>query len=89
MHRGVCSALHPQTKGQESIGGEDDNGQNLEELVRRMETLERENRELREALGSGAPERESERPQQQPQAREMTVASSKTVRRLLLGPRDE
>jgi hypothetical protein len=80
------------------MGGED-NGQNLEELARRMEAqaqrmeaLERENRELREALGSGASEREGETPHQQPQAtqaREMTVASSKTVRGLLLGPRDE
>jgi hypothetical protein len=71
------------------MGGEDHNEHSLEELARRMEALERENRELREALGSGAPERELERPQQQPQAREMTVASSKTVRGLLLGPRDE
>jgi hypothetical protein len=70
------------------MGGEEDNRQNLEELARRMEALERENRDLREALGSGAPDRESERPQQ-PQAQEMTVASSKTVRGLLLGPRDE
>jgi hypothetical protein len=83
------------------MGGEDDNGQNLEELARRMEeqaqkleALERENRELREALGSGASHRDLERPQQQPppqatQAKEMAVASSKTVRGLLLGPRDE
>jgi hypothetical protein len=69
--------------------GKEDNGQNLEELARRMEALERENRELREALGSGASERQLESPQQQPQAKEMTVASSKTVRGLLLGPRDE
>ena len=67
------------------MGGEDDNRQNLEKLARRMEALERENRELREALGSGAPDRELERPQQ-PQAKEMPVASSKTVRGLLLGP---
>jgi hypothetical protein len=67
----------------------EDNGQTLEELARRLEALERENRELREALGSGASHRELERPHQQPQAREMTVASSKTVRGLLLGPRDE
>jgi hypothetical protein len=70
------------------MGGEDDNRQNLEKLARRMEALERENRELREVLGSGAPDRELERPQQ-PQAKEMPVASSKTVRGLLLGPRDE
>lgn len=74
------------------MGGVDDNGPNLDDLARRMEALERENRELREALGSGASDHELETPQQQPQvtqAREMTVASSKTVRALLLGPRDE
>jgi hypothetical protein len=57
-----------------------------------MEALERENRELREALGSGASDRRSETPQQQPrstQGKVMTVASSKTVGGLLLGPRDE
>jgi hypothetical protein len=76
--------------------GAEDNGTNLEELARRMEeqaqrleALERENRVLREALGSGASDRELESPQQQPQAKEMTVTSSKTVRGLLLGPRDE
>jgi hypothetical protein len=84
-------------KEQESMGGED-GGQNLEELARRMEAqakrleaLERENQELREALGSGTSEREGETPHQQPQAtqaKEITVASSKTVRGLLLGPRD-
>jgi hypothetical protein len=71
------------------MGGEDDNGQNLEELTRRMEALERENRELREKLGGGASDREVEGLQQRSQPREMTVASSKTVRGLLLGPRDE
>ncbi|MCA1687428.1 MAG: hypothetical protein LC714_02260 [Actinobacteria bacterium] len=74
------------------MGGEDNNGQNLEELAQRLEALERENRELREALGSGASDRQSETPQQQPQAtqgKKMTVASSKTVRGLLLGPRAE
>jgi hypothetical protein len=80
------------------MGAEDD-GQNLEELARRMEAqaqrleaLERENRELREALDDGASDRELETPQQQPQAtraKEMAVASSVTVRGLLLGPRDE
>jgi hypothetical protein len=69
------------------MGEEDDHGPNLEELARRMEALERENRELREALG-GASGHEAER-RQQPQARDTTVASSKTVRGLLLGPRDE
>jgi hypothetical protein len=52
MHRGgvfaLCSAL--QEKERESMGTEDDNGPNLEELARRMEALERENRELREAV---------------------------------------
>src|SRR5215218_1139325 len=73
------------------MGGED-NGPNLEELARRMEALERENQELREALGSGASDRRVETPQQQPQAtqaKEVAVASTKTVRGLLLGPRDE
>jgi chromosome segregation ATPase len=75
----------------------EDNGRNLEELARRMEAqaqkleaLERENRELREAVGASEPELET--PQQQPQAtqaRDMTPGSSKTVRGLLLGPRDE
>jgi hypothetical protein len=72
--------------------GAEDNGPNLEELARRMEALERENRELREELGSRAPEREFETPQQQPQAtqaKEMTDASSKTVGGLLLGPRNK
>ena len=68
--------------------GAEDNGPNLEELARRMEALERENRELREELGSGASEREFGTPQQQPQApqaKETTDASSKTVSGLLLG----
>jgi hypothetical protein len=67
-------------------------GQNLEELARRLEALERENRGLREALGSGTPDHELETPQQRPQAPQAqgtTVASSETVRDLLLGPRDE
>jgi hypothetical protein len=79
------------------MGGEDSR-QNLEELARKMEAqaqrleaLEQENRELREALGSGASERQLERPQQPQttQAKEMPVASNMTVRGLLLGPRDE
>ncbi len=72
------------------MGGED-HGPNLEEVARRIEALERENRELHEALRSGAADREAETPQQQPQAiraKEMPVASSKTVRGLLFGPRD-
>jgi hypothetical protein len=65
---------------------------NLEELARRLEALEQDNRELREALGSGASNCEPESPQQQSQvtrAREPSVASSKTVRSLLLGPRTD
>jgi hypothetical protein len=72
----------PQKMEQESMGGED-NGQNLEKLARRLEALERENRELREALGSVASEHQLETPQQElqaTQAKEMTLASSKTVR---------
>src|SRR5215210_4119041 len=79
----------PQKKEQEGMGAED-NGPNLEELGRRMEKLERENRELREELGSSASEHEFGTPQQHPQAKqakELTNASSKTVRGLLLGPR--
>jgi hypothetical protein len=45
------SAVH--FKEHESMGGED-NGSNSEELARRIEALERENQELREALGRGA-----------------------------------
>jgi hypothetical protein len=75
------------------MGVDDDNGQNLEELARRMEALERENRELREALGSGAAsDRQSETLQRRPQStqgKEMKSASSKTVRGLLLAPRAE
>jgi hypothetical protein len=64
--------------------GAEDNGPNLEELTRRMEALERENQELREArrmealerenrelreeLGSSASKHEFGTPQQQPQA---------------------
>jgi hypothetical protein len=77
----------PQKMEQESMGGED-NGQNLEKLARRLEALERENRELREALGSAASHRELETPQAS-HAKEMAVASSKTVGGLLLGSRDE
>src|SRR5215211_6551180 len=80
-----------QKKEQEGMGAED-NGPNLEELGRRMEALERENRELREALGSSASKHEFGTPQQQPQAtqaKEMTDASSKTVGGLLLGPRNK
>ena len=74
------------------MGGKHDDGPNLEELVRRTEALERENRELREALGGGASDREPRTRQQQPlvtQAQGVAGASSKTVRALLLGPRDE
>jgi hypothetical protein len=93
MRRGRAElrANAPQKKEQESMGAED-NGPNLEELARRMEALERENRELREALGSSASKHEFGTPQQQPQAtqaKEMTDASSKTVGGLLLGPRNK
>jgi hypothetical protein len=72
------------------MAGEDDSGKNLEELARRMEALERENRELREALGSGASDHRVETPRQRPRPTQRnTVASSKTVSGLLLGPRDE
>jgi hypothetical protein len=77
----------------------EDNGQNLEklaqsidELARRLEALEREDRESRKVVGNGASARRLETPQQRPQAtqvNEMAVASPKTVRGLLLGPRDE
>ena len=83
-------------RGGRGMGGED-NGQNLEALAQRIEALDqrlavldRENRELREAVRSGAAGRQLEMSQQQPpQAKEMAVASSKTVGDLLLGPRDE
>jgi hypothetical protein len=72
------------------MGREDDSGQNLEELARRMEALEQENRELREALSSGASDHRVETPQQQPRSTQgNTVASSKTVRGLLIIPRAE
>jgi hypothetical protein len=89
MPRGGAFALRsaPRKREKESVGAED-NGPNLEELARRMEALERENQELREALGSGASDRQVETPQQQPRSTQ-TVASSKTVRGMLLGPRDE
>ncbi len=93
MHWGGVVALRsaPHKAEQEGMGAED-NGKDLENLARRVEALEQENRELREALGSGTSDRKLERPQQHPQAtqaKEMPVASTKTVRGLLLGPRDE
>ncbi len=78
--------------------GAEDNGPNagelaqrMEELAHRVEELERENRVLREALDSGTSHRELERqqPPQATQANQRTLASTKTVRGLLLGPRDE
>ncbi len=78
--------------------GAEDNGPNEGELAQRMEELahrgqelERENRVLREALDSGASHHELERqqPPQATQANQRTLASTKTVRGLLLGPRDE
>jgi len=82
-------------RGGRGMGGVD-NGQNLEALAQRIEALDqrlavldRENRELREAVRSGAAGRQLEMSQQHPPAKEMAVASSKTVGDLLLGPRDE
>ena len=81
MRRGGALDLRSasQKKKQESMGGED-NGQNSEELAQRiealaqrLEALERENRELREVVGSGACDRQLETPQQQPQAKEMAT----------------
>jgi hypothetical protein len=71
--------------------GAKDNGPNAGELAHRVEELERENRVLREALDSGASHYELERqqPPQATQANQRTLASTKTVRGLLLGPRDE
>ena len=70
------------------MGGED-TGPNPDELARRIEALERENRELRDALVSGASHGESKVSRQQPQASGAIDASPKTVRGLLLGPRNE
>ena len=86
------SHLQSRSEWEKEHMGPQDNGLTLEGLAQRLEALARENRELREALGSGASEREGETPHQQPQAtqaREITIASSKTVGGLLLGPRDE
>jgi hypothetical protein len=80
------SAVH--YKEHESMG-EEDKGPNSDELARRIEALERENRELREVLGSGASHSGSKRTRQQPQESDVTDAPSKTMRGLLLGPRDE
>ena len=73
---------------QEGMGTEDA-GPNPDELVRRIEALERENRELRDALASGAPHGEAKGALQQPQASGAPDASPKTVRGLFLGPRNE
>lgn len=74
------------------MGGEN-NGPNLEKLAQRIDALEREIRELRQTLGSGATHHELEMPQQQPQPTQTkeiaAVASSKTVGGLLLSSRDE
>ena len=70
--------------------GAEDNEPNFEELARRLEALERENRELREALGSDASHRQLETPQQ-PQAtppKQKALVSPNTVGGLL-GSRDE
>ena len=73
---------------QEGMGGED-TGPNPDELARKIEALERENRELRDALASGAPHGEAKGARQQPQASGAPDASPKTVRGLFLGPRNE
>jgi len=67
----------------------EDTGPNPDELARRIEALERENQELRDALASGDPHGEAKGARQQPQASGATDASPKTVRGLLLGPRNE
>jgi hypothetical protein len=82
----VHSASHEEE--QESMGG-GDTEPNPDELARRIEALERENRELREALISGAPHGETKGGRQQPRASGATDASAETVRGLLLGPRNE
>jgi hypothetical protein len=71
--------------------GPEDNEPNFEEFARRLEALEQENRELREALGSDASHHQLETPQQ-PQAtppKQKALVSPKTVGGLLLGSRDE
>jgi hypothetical protein len=70
------------------MGGED-TGPNPDELARRIEALERENRELRDALINDALHGESAEVRQQPHASGATDASPETVRGLLLGPRNE
>ena len=69
--------------------GGGDTGPDPDEQARRIEALERENRELRNALISGAPHGESKEARQQPQASGATDASRTTVRGLLLGARGE
>ena len=77
-----------QEEEQEGMGGRD-TGPDPDELARRIEALERDNRELRNALISGAPHGESKQARQQPQASGASDASPETVRGLLLGPRNE
>jgi hypothetical protein len=69
--------------------GGGDTGPNPDELARRIEALERENRELRDALISGAPHSGSKEARQQPQASGVPDALPETVRELLLGPRNQ
>ena len=69
--------------------GSEDDGPNLDELARRTEALEQENRELREALSGSTSDRRAGTSRQRPRAtrpQETTLASPKTVRTLLLGP---
>lgn len=73
---------------QEGMGGEN-TGPNPEELLRRIEALERGYRELRDAHTNGAPRGELEEVRQRPRASGATDASPETVRGLLLGPRNE
>jgi len=82
--------VHFASHEEEQVGtGGGDTGPDPDEQARRIEALERENRELRNALISGAPHGESKEARQQPQASGATDASRTTVRGLLLGVRGE
>ena len=64
-------------------------GPDPDELARRIEALERENRELRDALVNGSPRGGSKEARQQPHGGGAADASPETVRELLLGPRNQ